>query len=74
MEWGNGVENELARKAVKPAVEAAQHSSGGSGGGAWLEATRGCCGSEAERWTGCGNAWRGRRRKRRGAGTAAVAS
>ena len=47
MEWGNGVENELARKAVKPAAEAAQHSSGGSGGGAWLEATRGCCGSGA---------------------------
>uniref|UniRef100_A0A0E0P6B6 DUF834 domain-containing protein n=1 Tax=Oryza rufipogon TaxID=4529 RepID=A0A0E0P6B6_ORYRU len=33
MEWGNGVENELARKAAKPAVEAAQHSGGGSGGG-----------------------------------------
>ncbi|BAD52633.1 hypothetical protein [Oryza sativa Japonica Group] len=39
MERGNGAETELARAAAKPAVEAAQHSGGGSGGGAWLEAT-----------------------------------
>jgi hypothetical protein len=39
MERGNEAETELARVAVKPTVEAAQHNSGGSGGGAWLEAT-----------------------------------
>lgn len=58
IEWGNGVEAERARAAAKPAVETAQHSGGGSGGGTRLEAVarphdgNGAAGVEGENGVG----------------------